>query len=83
MANEFSFRLIAAAGTARCGEIATAHGVVATPAFMPAGIQATVKGLIPETVQGPGRDPGRDRLESPSIDRSHALPGGNITGLTF
>jgi queuine tRNA-ribosyltransferase len=53
---EFSFRIIAADGTARCGEIATAHGNVTTPAFMPVGTQATVKGLIPETVRASGAD---------------------------
>ena len=52
----FSFRVIATDGTARCGEIATAHGVVATPAFMPVGTQATVKGLMPETVRASGAD---------------------------
>jgi queuine tRNA-ribosyltransferase len=34
---EFSFRVLAADGAARCGEIATAHGGVATPASMPVG----------------------------------------------
>lgn len=33
---------------ARAGELRTAHGLVATPAFMPVGSQATVKGLAPE-----------------------------------
>jgi len=28
---------------ARVGEITTAHGVIATPAFVPVGTQATVK----------------------------------------
>ena len=53
---EFSFRVLVADGAARCGEIATAHGVVATPAFLPVGTQATVKGLIPETVRASGAD---------------------------
>ena len=44
----FSFRLTATDGAARCGEITTPHGPVATPAFMPVGTQATVKGLAPE-----------------------------------
>ena len=39
-AEPFSFRLIATDGAARSGEIATAHGVVRTPAFMPVGTQA-------------------------------------------
>jgi len=51
-----SFRLIASDGEARCGEIATAHGPVATPAFMPVGTQAAVKGLAPETVRAAGAD---------------------------
>jgi queuine tRNA-ribosyltransferase len=52
----FSFRLIATDGAARCGEITTPHGVVATPAFMPVGTQATVKALAPETVRAAGAD---------------------------
>jgi len=55
-AGAFSFRLIATDGAARCGEMTTAHGVVATPAFMPVGTQATVKGLAPETVRAAGAD---------------------------
>jgi queuine tRNA-ribosyltransferase len=49
-----SFRLIATDGAARCGEIMTPHGPVATPAFMPVGTQATVKALAPETVRATG-----------------------------
>src|SRR5207253_11399787 len=52
----FAFRLIATDGAARCGEIATAHGPVATPAFMAVGTQATVKGLSPEAVRATGAD---------------------------
>src|SRR5262249_39753930 len=36
--------------------IVTAHGAVATPAFMPVGTQATVKGLDPETVRAAGAE---------------------------
>src|SRR5215470_3776485 len=56
MPEPFSFRLLATDGAARCGEIATPHGPVATPAFMPIGTQATVKGLAPETVRAAGAD---------------------------
>ena len=56
MSNAFSFQLLATDGAARRGEIATPHGVVATPAFMPVGTQATVKGLLPETVRASGAD---------------------------
>lgn len=43
------FRLLARDGAshARAGELVTAHGVVATPAFMPVGTAASVKGLAP------------------------------------
>jgi queuine tRNA-ribosyltransferase len=53
---EFSFKLIATDGVARCGEFLTPHGSVRTPAFMPVGTQATVKGLAPETVRATGAD---------------------------
>jgi len=56
MTDAFSFRLIATDGEARRGEFATPHGAVQTPAFMPVGTQATVKGLTPETVRGAGTE---------------------------
>jgi queuine tRNA-ribosyltransferase len=43
----FSFQILATAGKARAGLISTPHGEVRTPAFMPVGTQATVKGLTP------------------------------------
>src|SRR5229473_5934524 len=56
MPDAFSFRLLATDGAARRGEIVTPHGTVATPAFMPVGTQATVKGLAPEAVRTTGAD---------------------------
>ena len=56
MPDAFSFRLLAADGASRRGEIATPHGRVATPAFLPVGTQATVKGLAPEAVRASGAD---------------------------
>jgi queuine tRNA-ribosyltransferase len=56
MPDPFSFRLIATDGGARRGEIMTPHGPVATPAFMPVGTQATVKGIAPEEVRASGAD---------------------------
>ena len=56
MPDAFQFRLAATDGAARRGEIATAHGLVATPAFMPVGTQATVKGMLPEAVRAGGAD---------------------------
>jgi len=56
MADAFAFRLIATDGAARRGEIVTPHGAVRTPAFMPVGTQATVKGLGPDEVRKTGAD---------------------------
>src|SRR5213080_3735282 len=56
MPDAFSFRLLATDDAARRGEIATPHGAVATPAFLPIGTQATVKGLAPEAVRATGAD---------------------------
>ena len=56
MSGAFSFRIITADGAARRGEISTAHGKVSTPAFMPVGTQATVKGLKPDDVRAAGAD---------------------------
>lgn len=39
---------------ARTGMIATAHGLVETPVFMPAGTQGTVKSLLPEMLREAG-----------------------------
>jgi queuine tRNA-ribosyltransferase len=56
MAQDFGFKLLATDGAARLGEIATAHGSVRTPAFMPIGTQATVKGVHPGAVRATGAD---------------------------
>ena len=50
----FSFTLHKTDGMARRGTVMTPHGPVETPAFMPVGTQATVKGLYPEAVEGTG-----------------------------
>src|ERR1700729_2959520 len=41
---------------ARTGELCTAHGMIRTPAFMPVGTAATVKGMTPEAVKSTGAD---------------------------
>jgi queuine tRNA-ribosyltransferase len=56
MATPFSFRLIATDGVARAGEIATTHGAVRTPAFMPVGTQAAIKGVHHDEVRASGAD---------------------------
>jgi queuine tRNA-ribosyltransferase len=56
MTDPFSYRLTATDGAARTGEIATAHGVVRTPAFMPVGTQAAIKGVHHDDVHASGAD---------------------------
>ncbi|MHB8145941.1 MAG: tRNA guanosine(34) transglycosylase Tgt [Vulcanimicrobiaceae bacterium] len=45
------FSLGTRSGDARRGRIALEHGIVETPAFMPVGTAATVKGLTPDEVR--------------------------------
>src|ERR1700691_1623008 len=56
MLDSFAFRLIATDDDARAGEITTAHGVVRTPAFMPVGTQAAIKGVHHDDVRAAGAD---------------------------
>jgi len=56
MTREFCFTLKARDGKARQGEITMPRGVVRTPAFMPVGTAATVKAMLPETVEAAGAD---------------------------
>jgi queuine tRNA-ribosyltransferase len=56
MPDSFAFRLIATDGAARLGEIATRHGIVRTPAFMPVGTQAAIKGVHHDDVRASGAD---------------------------
>lgn len=67
--------VIARDGAARRGRLATAHGTVETPAFMPVGTAATVKAMLPESVAATGAEivlgntyhlmlrPGAERVE--------------------
>ncbi len=50
----FSARLGPGGGGARLGRLRTPHGDVDTPAFMPVGTQASVKGLAPDEVCATG-----------------------------
>src|SRR6202453_3685989 len=52
----FSFRIVGTDGAARTGEMSTAHGLVHTPAFMPVGTQATVKGVHHDDVRASGAE---------------------------
>lgn len=50
------FKLLATDGTARRGQVSTAHGTFETPAFMPVGTAATVKAMTPEWVAETGAE---------------------------
>ncbi|MZR30824.1 tRNA guanosine(34) transglycosylase Tgt [Sneathiella litorea] len=56
MTNAFEFNISATDGAARRGTLKTAHGEIRTPAFMPVGTAATVKGMTPEAVRETGAD---------------------------
>lgn len=53
---EFPFTLHAVDGAARTGVLHTPRGDIRTPAFMPVGTAATVKGLLPDQVHATGAD---------------------------
>ena len=50
------FRVLARDGSARLGELRTAHGTIRTPAFMPVGTLGAVKGLGPDRLARLGAD---------------------------
>ncbi len=52
--SSLTFDLLNKDKRARTGRLETAHGVIDTPAFMPVGTAATVKGMTPEAVAGTG-----------------------------
>ena len=53
---KFDFCIHATDGRARTGAIQTDRGEIRTPAFMPVGTAATVKGMHPEAVRAAGAD---------------------------
>src|ERR1043165_5098103 len=56
MSRDFTYRLIKTDGAARFGEIAMPRGTVRTPAFMPVGTQAAIKGVHLAAVRAAGAD---------------------------
>ncbi|MFC4270647.1 tRNA guanosine(34) transglycosylase Tgt [Sneathiella chungangensis] len=56
MTKTFEFKISCVDGAARRGTLNTAHGEIRTPAFMPVGTAATVKGMTPEAVRETGAD---------------------------
>ena len=51
-----SFSVDSIDGSARCGKLTTAHGVINTPAFMPVGTAASVKAMLPASVKATGAE---------------------------
>ena len=49
-----NFKIKSTDGRARLGELSLDRGIINTPAFMPVGTAATVKGMLPENVQSLG-----------------------------
>ena len=87
-----AFAVVARDGGARAGELATAHGVVRTPAFMPVGTAASVKGLAPWELERLGPEmvlantyhlllrPGADTIERlGGLHRFMGWPGPILT----
>ena len=56
MRPRFDFTIAARSGAARTGTISMRRGDIRTPAFMPVGTAATVKGMKPEAVRAAGAD---------------------------
>ena len=54
--SELPFEIAAACGQARTGILKTSRGDIRTPAFMPVGTAATVKGMLPASVLETGAD---------------------------
>jgi queuine tRNA-ribosyltransferase len=52
----FAFDVLAIDGRARTGVVSTPRGDIRTPAFMPVGTQATVKGMYPQDIRALGAD---------------------------
>lgn len=86
------FEVVATDGAARAGRLETAHGTVATPAFMPVGTAATVKAAAPSAVAASGADmvlantyhlmlrPGAERIARlGGLRRFMAWPGPILT----
>ncbi len=54
MPTPLTFEILARSGHARVGRVTTPHGSFDTPAFMPVGTKATVKGILPRDVRASG-----------------------------
>jgi queuine tRNA-ribosyltransferase len=54
MAEPSAFTVVGRLGPARAGVLRTAHGTIATPAFIPVATNATLKMVLPEAMAGVG-----------------------------
>jgi len=54
--SDFSYQLHGVDGAARRGTVTTPHGTIETPAFMPVGTAATVKGMFTDSVRETGAE---------------------------
>jgi queuine tRNA-ribosyltransferase len=68
-----SFRVTATDGAPRAGTLATAHGDVPTPAFMPVGTKGTVKSVDPEELRAVGA-----RIVLGNTYHLHFRPGEDV-----
>jgi len=73
MTRDFSFEIEASRGRARAGLLATPHGVVETPAFMPVATQAAVKLLTPDELEETGT-----RIMVANAYHLHLRPGEKV-----
>ena len=68
----FSITARDAASRARAGVLTTAHGVIQTPAFVPVGTKAGVKGVLPEHLRDAARRAHAERpVQVVAIDHVH------------
>ena len=70
-----SFTLLRTDGGARLGELATPHGVVHTPAFMPVGTQGAVKGALFRDLEEAGAE-----IILGNTYHLHLRPGDELIG---
>ncbi|HEY5220361.1 MAG TPA: tRNA guanosine(34) transglycosylase Tgt, partial [Gemmatimonadaceae bacterium] len=73
MPGPFEFSIVAQSGGGRAGTFTTPHGAVDTPAFMPVGTLATVKGLDPDDLVAVGA-----RMILANAYHLHLRPGDEL-----
>src|SRR5208282_2785098 len=80
MSGPIEFSVAAAEGDARAGRIATPHGAIATPAFMPVGTRAAVKAMVLANAYHLAIRPGAELIrEMGGVARFMGFPGAVLT----